>query len=227
MNELQKKIVAMKEDKNAIILAHYYTIDEVQELADFVGDSYYLAKIASSLEAETIVLCGVSFMGESVKVLNPGKTVMIPEPEARCPMAYMVTSQEIERMRTTYDDLAVVCYINSTAEIKAHSDVCVTSSNALEIVKSLPQRTIFFVPDENLGSYIAEKIPEKDFVFNGGYCHVHTAITEELVQRAMERHPNAEILAHPECKPDVLALADYIGSTSGIIEHATRSECNE
>lgn len=166
-------------------------------------------------------------MGESVKLLNPDKTVIIPDENAKCPMAYMASVENIESIRKKYDDLAVVCYINSTAELKSHVDVCVTSSNALKIVKSLPQKNIYFVPDENLGRYIAQKLPEKNFIFNNGYCYVHDEITKEDVEIAKAAHPNAIVLAHPECRPEVLDMADYIGSTSGIIEQSSKINAEE
>lgn len=166
-------------------------------------------------------------MGESVKILNPEKTVIMPDKNADCPMAHMASAEKIEEIRKEYDDVAVVCYINSTAELKTHVDVCVTSSNALKIVKSLPQKNIYFIPDENLGRYIAKMLPEKNFIFNEGYCHVHAEITKEDVEKAKIIHPEAKVLAHPECKLEVLEIADYIGSTSGIIEEASLNDAHE
>lgn len=227
MNEIIKEIEQLKKEKNAVILAHYYVNDEVQEIADYIGDSYYLAKIAKESAADTIVFCGVSFMGESAKILNPQKTILMPDMSADCPMAHMADAQVIEEMREKYDDLAVVCYINSTAELKTHSDVCVTSSNAVKIVKALPNKNIFFIPDENLGRYVANQVPEKNVILNKGFCHVHVSMTAKNVSAIKEKYPNALILAHPECMQEVLDMADYIGSTSGIIEHATKSENKE
>lgn len=221
------KIKELKRERNAVILAHYYVNDEVQAIADYVGDSFYLSKIAAKEEAETILFCGVSFMGESAKILSPQKTVIMPDMQADCPMAHMANIGKIQEMREKYDDLAVVCYINSTAELKTHSDVCVTSSNALKIVKALPNRHIYFIPDENLGRYVASQVPEKDFIFNDGFCHVHKSIAADNVRAAKEAHPHAPILVHPECTPDVTEMADYIGSTSGIIDYATASEAQE
>ncbi len=223
VNEIQK----LKEEKNAVILAHYYVSDEVQAIADYVGDSFYLAKVAKSVDKDTIVFCGVSFMGESAKILNPEKTVLMPDLSADCPMAHMADINKIEALRKEYDDLAVVCYINSTAELKAHSDVCVTSSNAVKIVKALPNKNIFFIPDENLGRHVAEQVPEKNIILNDGYCHVHVNITPDSVNSVKAEHPGAEVLAHPECKKDVLVYADYIGSTADIIAYAKKSECSE
>ena len=223
-DNIKNELLRLKKEKNAIILAHYYANDEVQALADYVGDSFYLAKIAKTSTADTIVFCGVSFMGESAKILNPDKTVLMPDLTADCPMAHMADLDKIEQLRKEYDDLAVVCYINSTAALKCHSDVCVTSANAVKIVKALPNEHIFFIPDENLGRHVAKQVPEKHIILNDGYCHVHTAITAETVLHAKQSVPNALVLAHPECKEEVLAYADYIGSTSGILDFAKNSE---
>lgn len=227
MPDLQNRIIQLKQEKNAVILAHYYVSDEVQEIADYTGDSFYLSKIATKTDADIIVFCGVSFMGESAKILNPGKTVLMPDETADCPMAHMADIQRIEQLREKYADLAVVCYINSTAALKCHADVCVTSSNAVRIVRALPNQHIFFIPDENLGRFVAEQVPEKHFILNDGYCHVHTAIDAKQVQEAKNSHPEAPFLAHPECRPDILALADFIGSTSEIIDFASTSHAGE
>ncbi|MEY8392395.1 quinolinate synthase NadA [Lachnospiraceae bacterium 45-W7] len=221
------KIQELKKRRDAVILAHYYVDDKVQAIADYVGDSFYLSKVATTVEAKTILFCGVSFMGESAKILNPEKTVIMPDMQADCPMAHMAEPEKIARMRREYEDLAVVCYINSTAELKTYSDVCVTSSNAVKIVRALPNRHIYFIPDENLGRYAASQVPEKHFIFNDGFCHVHTSISAENVRKAKEAHPGAEILVHPECTLEVTKLADYIGSTSGIIDFATSSPAGE
>lgn len=227
MSQLSDKITALKTQKDAVILAHYYVNDEVQELADYIGDSYYLSELATKVPESTIVFCGVSFMGESAKILNSGKKVLMPDVQADCPMAHMADAQQICNLREQYDDLAVVCYVNSTAELKSLSDVCVTSSNALKIVKALPNKNIFFIPDENLGRYIAALLPEKNFIFNDGYCHVHTSISAENVRKAKASRPDAKVLVHPECQPEVTGLADYIGSTAGIINYASKSEAKE
>lgn len=221
------KINELKKERDAVILAHYYVNDEVQAIADYIGDSFYLSKIATTVEAKTILFCGVSFMGESAKILNPGKTVIMPDMMADCPMAHMADIEKINEVRAEYEDVAVVCYINSTALLKTYSDVCVTSSNALKIVKSLPNKHIFFIPDENLGRYVASQVPDKHFIFNDGFCHVHKSITADNVKKAKEAHPDAQILVHPECTTDVVALADYVGSTSGIIDFATESSAEE
>ena len=224
---VREEIEKLKKEKNAVILAHYYVSPEVQELADYVGDSFYLSKIAVGLEEQTIVFCGVSFMGESTKVLNPEKTVLMPDAAADCAMAHMADVETIEKMRRKYEDLAVVCYINSTAELKSHSDVCVTSANAVRIVKALPNKNIFFIPDRNLAHYIAGLAPEKNFVYNDGYCPVHEKMQTAEVLKAKVEHPVAEVLTHPECPAEVLEISDYIGSTSGIISYAGKSEAEE
>lgn len=227
MEDLKEKIRILKEEKNAVILAHYYTLDEVQDVADYIGDSYALAKAAKNSNADIIVFCGVKFMGESAKILNPDKTVLMPDRLADCPMANMAEIEKILEMREKYDDLAVVCYINSTAEVKCYSDVCVTSSNAVKIVKSLPNKNIYFIPDENLGRYVAKQVPEKNVILNNGFCHVHVSFTAENVLKIKKMYPNAQVLAHPECREEIVQLADYVGSTSGIIDYATESECRE
>jgi len=223
MRAIIEKIQILKKKRNAVLLAHYYVDRAVQEIADFVGDSYYLSKIAAQTPHQTIVLCGVKFMGESVKILNPKKTVIMPEMSADCPMAHMVDKERIWQVRNEFDDLAVVCYINSTAEIKAFSDVCVTSSNAQKIVKALPQKNILFIPDKNLGGYIASLLPEKHFIINEGFCPAHNRITKSDVHKLLKLYPDAKILTHPECAMDVIEMADYVGSTSGIINFASKS----
>lgn len=223
VEEIQK----LKKEKNAVILAHYYVRPEVQEIADYIGDSFYLSKVATKLQEKTIVFCGVSFMGESAKILNPEKTVLMPDMTADCPMAHMADVETIRKMRKEYDDLAVVCYINSTAALKEYSDVCVTSANAVKIVKELPNKNIFFIPDRNLAHFVAEQVPEKNFVYNEGYCPIHEKMQVEEIKKAKAQHPNAEVLSHPECPKAVLEISDYVGSTSGIIDYAAKSENEE
>ena len=226
-DELARRVEQLKRERGAVVLAHYYTPAQTQALADYVGDSFYLARLAKTLECETIVLCGVSFMGESVKLLNPGRRVLMPAPEADCPMAHMVEKAEVDRIRATYDDVAVVAYVNTTAEVKTWADVCVTSSNALKVVRELPQRNIFFIPDANLGSFIARQVPEKNVILNMGCCPIHDVISLDEVRDLKAAHPAAEVLAHPECRPDVLAEADYIGSTKEIINRVAASDASE
>lgn len=225
--QLKQAVLKLKEEKGAVILAHYYVDGEVQEIADYVGDSYYLSKLAVELKEDTIIFCGVSFMGESAKVLNPDKRVILVDESADCPMAHMAQIEKIEQVRRQHPGIAVVCYVNSTAQLKAHSDVCVTSANAVRVVKNLEQEEIFFIPDENLGRYVAKQIPEKKFIFNDGFCHVHADIGKEELLAAKQEHPGVKVLTHPECREDVLSLSDFIGSTSQIIDYATASQEEE
>lgn len=220
----QEEIKQLKQEKDAVLLAHYYVNEEVQEIADYVGDSFYLSKVASSLNNRTLVFCGVSFMGESGKLLSPEKTVLMPDASADCPMAHMVSKEEIDEARKQYEDLAVVCYINSTAEVKTWADVCVTSANAVKIVKNLPNHNILFIPDKNLGRYVQQQVPEKNVMLVKGYCPIHEEINPEEIKTLKMTYPNALVLAHPECNAQVLEMADYIGSTSGILNKA--KECD-
>ena len=223
----QEEIEQLKAKQDAVILAHYYVDPQVQEVADYIGDSFYLSKIAAGLDRRTMVFCGVSFMGESGKLLSPDKVVLMPDAQADCPMAHMVTKEEVEQYRREYPDLAVVCYINSTAEIKSWSDVCVTSANAVQIVRNLPNRDILFIPDKNLGRYVASQVPEKHVMPVNGCCPVHDQMSPKEVSALKEIHPNAQVLAHPECNAQVLELADYIGSTTGILKFAAGSTSRE
>lgn len=227
MEEKIRKILQLKKEKDAVIMAHYYVNDEVQAIADYVGDSYYLSDMATKVKENTIVLCGVSFMGESARILNPKKKVLMPAPDADCPMAHMAAVERIEQVRREYEDVAVVCYVNSTAELKTHADVCVTSSNAMKIVAALPNKHIFFIPDQHLGRYIAQKLPDKHFIFNDGYCHVHARVQPEDIEAVKKEHPQAQLLVHPECQKAVSDMADYVGSTAGIISYVERSDASE
>ena len=219
LNSIYEEIQTLKRKHHAVILAHYYVPGEVQACADYVGDSFYLSKAAVELDAEVIVFAGVSFMGESAKLLNPNRKVLLPEPSADCPMAHMADKEHIAAMRKEYPDLAVVCYINSTAELKSYSDICVTSANAVKIVRGLPNRNIYFIPDRNLGSYVAAQVPEKNIILNDGCCYVHKEVQPSQVYSVKELHPNALFLVHPECSPQVLALADFVGSTLSLIHN--------
>lgn len=226
--KLVEEIERLKKERDAVILAHYYVPPDVQAIADYVGDSFALAKLAVELPQQTIVLAGVEFMGESAKLLNPNKTVLLPEPAADCPMAHMVQKKTIDDARAKYgDDLAVVCYVNSTAEMKTWSDVCVTSSNAVKICKELPQNNLLFIPDINLGRYVAEQVPEKHVVLNKGYCPRHQRIALQEIIALEDEYPEALVLAHPECTEEVLEEADYIGSTKGIIEFTEKSDATD
>ena len=227
MNELSEKILKLKKEKNAIILAHLYQIPEVQEIADYVGDSYYLSQVARDTKEDLIIFCGVKFMAESAKVLSPDKTVILPAPNAGCPMADMAEVEDVEEMIKEYPDAFKVCYINSSYEVKALCDASVTSSSALNIMNNIPNKQILFLPDQNLGGYIAEFFPEKEFILWRGFCPTHHRITAEDVLNAKQEHPNVKVLAHPECSKEVRELSDYLGSTSGIIDYATKCEDNE
>ncbi|WP_343346615.1 quinolinate synthase NadA [Terrisporobacter petrolearius] len=226
-NILKENILQLKKEKNAIILAHLYEPDEIQEIADYVGDSYYLSKIARDSKEELIIFCGVKFMGESAKILSPHKKIILPATNAGCPMADMANASDLEEMIAKYPNAFKVCYINSSYEVKALCDVSVTSSSALDILKNVPNKEILFLPDRNLGSYISEFFPDKEFILWEGFCPTHERLTSEELLRAKKDHPNVKILAHPECNKPVRDLADYIGSTSGIINYATKCEDEE
>ena len=226
-NQLSEKILKLKKEKNAIILAHLYQIPEIQEIADYVGDSYYLSQVARDAKADLIIFCGVKFMAESAKVLSPEKTVILPAPNAGCPMADMAEVEDVEEMIKKYPDAFKVCYINSSYEVKALCDASVTSSSALKIIKNIPNKQILFLPDQNLGGYISEFFPEKEFILWRGFCPTHHRITAEDIIKAKEEHPNVKVLSHPECSKEVRDLSDYIGSTSGIINYATECEDKE
>ena len=226
-NQLSEKILKLKKEKNAIILAHLYQIPEIQEIADYVGDSYYLSQAARDAKEDLIIFCGVKFMAESAKVLSPEKTVILPAPNAGCPMADMAEVEDVEEMIEKYPDAFKVCYINSSYEVKALCDASVTSSSALKIIKNIPNKQILFLPDQNLGGYISEFFPEKEFILWRGFCPTHHRITAEDIIKAKEEHPNVKVLSHPECSKEVRDLSDYIGSTSGIINYATECEDKE
>jgi quinolinate synthase len=220
-------IVRSKTEGGLIIMAHNYQIPPVQDLADIVGDSLFLAMEGAGVEADTIVFCGVAFMAETVKILNPEKRIVHPVPDSRCPMAGMVDVSILERMRREHPGAPVVSYVNTTAETKALTDVCCTSANAVKIVRSLPEEKIIFLPDQNLGSYVQRMAPEKEMILYPGYCHVHTGITLQDLEELKAAHPDAEILAHPECMPEVLDASDFIYSTEGMIRHARDSIVEE
>ena len=225
--DIAAEVARLKREKDAVILAHYYVPPEVQDMADYVGDSFYLARLARTLECSTIVLCGVSFMAESAKMLNPERTVLLPDVTADCPMAHMVNKADVDAVKQRYDDLAVVCYINSTAEIKSWSDVCVTSSNAVKVVRELPQHNILFIPDMHLGHYVSEQVPEKNFILNRGWCPIHHRMIPQEVEELELAHPNARVIAHPECTQEVLQEADFIGSTKQMIDYVAQSDAEE
>lgn len=222
--EILKEIEKWKKQRNALILAHLYQRPEIQDIADLVGDSLELSKKARDTEADVIVFCGVWFMAETAKILNPQKTVLIPNPEAGCPMADMVKAEDVTALRQKYPDAAVVCYVNSSAAVKAVSDICCTSANALKVVKSLQEDRVIFVPDRNLGHYISGFVKDKEIVLFDGYCPTHQKISVDDTAKMRRQHRKAPILAHPECPPDVLAQADFVGSTKQIINYVVDSE---
>ncbi|MCL1919016.1 MAG: quinolinate synthase NadA [Peptococcaceae bacterium] len=219
----QQQILTLKKEKSALILAHYYQTTDIQAIADHVCDSFELARRASLASEKILVICGVRFMAESAKILSPDKTVLLPVPDAGCPMADMIEPQDVLKLRQKYPEAAVVCYVNSSAAVKAVSDICCTSSSAVQIVRSLPHQQILFVPDRNLGAYVAKQVPEKEIILFSGCCPIHHQVTVEDIQTARRAHPQAQVLMHPECRPEVLAHADYIGSTAGIIDTALHS----
>lgn len=224
---LAEKILELKKEKNALILAHYYQPGEIQALADYVGDSYYLSEIARDAKEEVIVFCGVRFMAESAKILSPQKTILMPCLTAGCSMADMASGKAVVEMKEKHKDAYVVCYINSTANVKAHCDVAVTSSSALNILKKVPNKKIMFLPDKNLGEYVSEFFPDKEFILWDGFCRCHNKISKEDILKAKEKHVNAKILVHPECPKEIRDMADYVGSTSGIINFATKDDAKE
>jgi len=227
LNDLQKEIIRLKEATDTLILAHYYQTLDVQDIVDVVGDSFEMARRAKEAAQDTIIICGVHFMAESAKILSPEKTILLPAPDAGCPMADMVTAEDVLALREKHPKAKVMCYVNSSAATKAVSDVCCTSSSAVRIAKALDAEEIIFVPDRNLGRYVAEQVPEKQFHFHPGFCPIHDRVTAEQVRTAKERYPNAVFAAHPECREAVLDLADFIGSTAQIIAFARETDAEE
>lgn len=226
MSKIQEKLKKLKREKNAVILAHNYQPAEVQEAADYVGDSFGLSQKAANLEAEVIVFCGVTFMAESAKILSPEKTVLIPEKLAGCPMADMADVESLKKLKEKYPEAAVVCYVNSSAEIKAESDICCTSSNAVEIVNSVEADKVIFLPDQNLANFVEQKT-EKEIIKWDGYCPVHHQVKKQDVKRMKKKYPEALVAVHPECKTEVLKEADFVGSTAAILDYAKNTEAKE
>lgn len=225
--ELLQEIVNLKKENKAVILVHNYQKPEIYEVADFIGDSLELARAASMLKGvKRIIFCGVDFMAESAAILNPDKEVFLPAREARCPMAAMIDAKSLRGLQSLFPKATTVCYINTSAEVKAASDICCTSSNAVKIVKSIENDEIIFVPDKNLASYVASQIPEKKIIPWEGYCYVHQRFTPKEVKRAKENYPDAVVIAHPECIPEVIELADHVCSTSQMISYARKSKAN-
>lgn len=227
ISELQSEIIRLKKEKDICILAHSYQAEEILEVADFTGDSYKLSVDASKAPNRTIIMSGVRFMAETCKILSPEKRVFLPNSDAGCAMADQMDKELISAVKEQYPDYTVVAYINTTADLKTICDVCVTSSSAVEICRKIENNKILFIPDCNLGAYVAAQIPEKTFKLLSGGCPIHACVNTDDVKNAKKLHPDALLLVHPECKPDVCAMADYIGSTSGIMNYAIRSDCKE
>jgi len=228
LKDIQNEIIRLKKEKDICILAHSYQSEDILEVADFSGDSYALSVKASKVPNKTLIMCGVRFMAETAKLLSPEKTVYLANPDAGCPMAEQFTKEYIKQLRENeYKDYAVVAYINTTTELKTVCDVCVTSSSAVKIVNNMPEKNILFIPDCNLGSYVAEKCPDKNIKLLNGGCPVHAAITAQEAMEAKKKHPDALLLVHPECKKEVTALADFAGSTADIMNFAKESDAEE
>jgi len=223
---LHDEILRLKEDRHAIILAHNYQPADVQDIADLTGDSLELSRAAATMDGDVIVFCGVDFMAETAAIISPEKTVLLPAQDACCPMADMITTDELKFVKSRHPEAAVVCYVNTTAEVKAESDICCTSSNAVKVVNSLQENQIIFVPDRNLGLY-TQRFTKKEILPWEGFCTVHDRITPGHVRKAYDLHPDAVILVHPECRPEVIDLADHVASTSGIIRHVCNSSEKE
>jgi len=224
--ELRERLLQLKKERNAIILAHYYQRDEIQEVADFRGDSFLLAQKAAQTDADVIVFCGVHFMGESAKILAPNKTVIIPDERAGCPMADMVNVDGLRKLKAQHPNATVVTYINSSAEIKAETDICCTSANAVKVVNSVEGDEVIWVPDKNLGHYVQQNTDKKMIIWEG-YCNTHDMLTVKDVEEMKAKYPNAQFVVHPECRPEVVELGDFVGSTTAIIKYCKESDCQE
>lgn len=227
IKDIQEQIIALKKEKDICILAHCYQTPDILEVADFVGDSFALAVKAANVENKIVIMCGVRFMAETVKILSPEKTVILSSADAGCPMAEQMDKDMINQVKEMYPDYTVVAYVNTTSELKTVCDVCVTSSSALKICRQLESDKILFIPDKNLGTYIANQLPEKEFKLLHGCCPTHAKMTIKDVEKAKAEHPNALFLVHPECQPEVVAEADYVGSTTGIMDYARQSDAKE
>jgi quinolinate synthase len=222
-----EKISELKKKHNAVILAHNYQRGEIQDVADFVGDSLGLSQQAAKTDADLIVFCGVHFMAETAALLSPDKTVIMPDENAGCPMASMITARELKEKKKLYPDARVVCYVNTTAAVKAESDICCTSSNAVKIVSSFPEdEEIIFVPDKSLGAYVSSCL-DREMIYWEGYCPTHHRILPEQIVKMKSEHPELEVVVHPECTPDVIALADHVASTTGILKYVNSSNTKE
>lgn len=226
VDALKQRLLELKKERRAIVLAHYYQRDEIQDVADFIGDSFGLSQQAAATDAEVIVFCGVHFMAESAAILSPDKIVLLPEPRAGCPMADMIDVEGLRAFKAQHPDAAVVSYVNTSAAVKAESDICCTSSNAVKVVNSLAAEKIIFTPDRNLGRYVAQHT-DKEVIIWEGYCHTHDHLTLEQLNRVKAQHPEALTVIHPECRPEVSAAADYVGSTAGLLKFVRESEATE
>ena len=227
LKDIQDEIIRLKKENDICILAHCYQSPDILEVADFVGDSFALSVSASKVTNKTVIMCGVRFMAETVKILSPDKKVILANSDAGCPMAEMMDKDLIKQVKEQYPDYTVVAYVNTTSELKTVCDVCVTSSSALKICKKIDNDKILFIPDKNLGAYIAKQLPEKEFKLLSGGCPTHARISAENVKKAKALHPDALFLVHPECVPEVVELADYVGSTTGIMDFAKNSDAKE
>jgi quinolinate synthase len=224
--QLKERLLELKKERNAIILAHYYQRDEIQEVADFRGDSFLLAQKAAQTDADVIVFCGVHFMGESAKILAPNKTVIIPDERAGCPMADMVNVEGLRALKRQHPNATVVSYINTSADIKSETDICCTSANAIKVIESVESDEIIWVPDKNLGDYVS-KFTNKKMIIWEGYCNTHDMLTVKDVEEMKAQYPNAQFVVHPECRPEVVRLGDFVGSTTAIIQYCKESSCQE
>lgn len=227
MEKIKEKILNLKKEKNAVILAHNYQIEEVQLIADYLGDSLELSRLAAKLENQVIVFAGVKFMAETAKILSMDKTILLPRLDAGCPMADMIIPEELIELKKQHPSARVVTYINSSVEIKAESDVCCTSSNAVSVVKNIGSQEVIFIPDRNLGGYIQTQVPEKKMILFEGYCYVHNRIKREEIDEMKNKYPQAEVLAHPEVRPEVIEVAEQVLSTSRMLRHASKSANRE
>lgn len=227
LKDIQDEIIRLKKENDICILAHCYQSPDILEVADFVGDSFALSVSASKVTNKTVIMCGVRFMAETVKILSPDKKVILSNADAGCPMAEMMDKDLIKQVKEQYPDYTVVAYVNTTSELKTVCDVCVTSSSALKICKKIDNDKILFIPDKNLGAYIAKQLPEKEFKLLSGGCPTHARMSAENVKKAKALHPDALFLVHPECVPEVVELADYVGSTTGIMDFAKNSDEKE
>ena len=225
--EIQQEIMRMKKEQDICILAHAYQGQEILEVADYMGDSYGLSVQASKSDCKGVIMCGVRFMAETVKMLAPDKRVLLSNPDAGCPMAEQMDREVIQQVKENYPDYTVVAYINTTAELKTVCDVCVTSSSAEKVIRKIDNDKILFIPDCNLGDYVSRQVPEKTFKLLSGGCPTHARLTARDVQAAKAKHPQALFLVHPECVPAVVEQADYVGSTTGIMNYAMQSDAKE